>query len=452
MGSNAPKVLILGAGFAGLGVFHALRKELSKQEVDITIVDRNNFSLYTPMLAETCGGAIDAPDIVAPIRSVIGRKCVFEQGKVESIDVKNRTVTISIGGPRFGVPLTTRDLTYDHLVICLGSTDNYHNIPGVEENSIGAKDIEDAVEIRNRGLALLERADEEPTAENRNHYLSFVLAGGGFTGVETMAALNDMIRELEPNYPNITASDIRMILVTPADRLLPETGEKLATYTAHELQERGVEIMFNTVVNAAGPDWVEVKPAKGGEVQRILTHTLIWAAGVKPVAVIDTSGLKIGKHGGIVTDATCRVPDHPNIWALGDCAEIPIPGKEGTYAPTAQNAIREGKRVGQNIAAVIRGQQPAPFKYTPVGELAVVGKHAGVAVLYGFHLKGYIAWWMWRMIYLAKLPRFSQRFRVAMDWFLDSLFGFDIAQLPAGRGPASIDSSRAEKQAAASDV
>lgn len=440
--TTRPKVLILGAGFAGVGVFHSLRKELSKKDCDITLVDENNFSLYTPMLSEAAGGSVDAPDIVAPIRSLIRHKCTFDQGRVQTIDTANQKVTITIGGTRYGIPETTRELGYDHLVICLGSTENYHNIPGVEENSIGAKVVEDAIEIRNRALALLERADEEPDDDARKHLLSFVVAGGGFTGVETMAAVNDMVRELEETYSNIKQDDIRMILITPGDRLLPETGEKLAMYTARELQKRGVEIMFNTVVNGAGPNWIDVKAKSGGDVHRIEAHTFIWAGGVMPVPVIRTAGLTFGKHGGIAADSTCRVPDHANIWALGDCAEVPIPGQDGTYAPTAQNAIREGKRVGKNIAAVIRGKEPQPFVFTPIGELAVVGKHAGVAVLYGRHVKGFIAWWMWRVIYLAKLPRFSQRFRVGLDWFTDAFFGRDIAQLPSGRGPSSVDSAR----------
>jgi NADH:quinone reductase (non-electrogenic) len=229
------------------------------------------------------------------------------------------------------------------------------------------------------------------------------------------------------------------VLFLPGKRLLPETGEKLATYTATALQKRGTEIMFETVVHAAGPDWVEVKPRSGGEPKRIDAHTFIWAGGVKPVPAVHASGLPIGQHGGIQADSTCRVFANENVWALGDCAEVPTPNQEGTYAPTAQNAIREGKRVGKNILAVVKGQEPQAFEFTPIGELAVVGTHSGVAVLKGLRIKGRLAWWMWRWIYLAKLPRMSQRMRVAIDWFTDSAFGIDLAQLPAGRGPSSVD-------------
>jgi NADH dehydrogenase len=404
--------------------------------------DRNTFSLYTPMLAEVCGGGVEPEDVVAPIRQLIKRKCTFDQGEVEEIDLANKRVRISVGG-RFGVPKTDKMLEYDHLVICLGATDNFRNTPGVEENSIGAKYIEDAIEIRNRGLALLERADEESDAGARKHLLSFVVAGGGFTGVEVMASLNDMLRELAGrNYPNVKEEDVRTVLIVPGKRLLPETGEKLATYTADEMKKRGVEIMFDTVVHAAGPDWVEVKPRSGGEPHRIDAHTFVWAGGVQPVPAVHASGLPIGKHGGIQTDSACRVFANDAVWALGDCAEVPIPGQEGTYAPTAQNAIREGKRVGKNVAAVLKGKEPQVFDYTPIGELAVVGTHSGVAVLKGVHLKGRLAWWMWRWIYLAKLPRMAQRMRVAIDWFTDSAFGIDCAQLPAGRGPMSVDMPR----------
>jgi NADH dehydrogenase len=416
---------------------------MKEQDCEITLVDRNNFSLYTPMLAEVCGGGVEPEDVVAPIRSLLKKhSCMFDQAEVEEIDLAKKRVRVTVGG-RYGVPKTDKTLEYDQLVICLGSTDNFHMIPGCEDNSVGAKYIEDAIEIRNRALALLECADEQADPQRRKHMLSFVVAGGGFTGVEVMASLNDMLRELAGrNYPNVKEEDVRTVLILPGKRLLPETGEELANYTAEELKKRGAEIMFETVVAGAGPDWIDVKPKAGGEPERIDAHTFIWAGGVQPVPAVHASGLPIGKHGGIQTDSTCRVFANEEVWALGDCAEVPIPNQEGTYAPTAQNAIREGKRVGKNVAAVLKGKEPQPFDYTPVGELAVVGTHSGVAVLKGMHLKGRLAWWMWRWIYLAKLPRMAQRVRVAIDWFTDSAFGIDCAQLPAGKGPTTVDMTR----------
>ena len=434
MGAGRPTVLILGAGFAGVGVAHQLRKEFDRSQCEIILVDENNFSLYTPMLAEAAGGAVDAPDIVAPIRS-ISRKLTFEQARIDAIDAANKTATVTIGGTEANIPEIQRTLRGDQLVIALGSVTNFRNVPGLEDNSIPAKTVEDAMTIRNRALALMERADEEPDVSFRRKLLTFVVGGGGFSGVETMAALNDLVRDLEEYYPNIQPDDIRMVLVHPGDRILPELGEKLAKFAQEKLIGRRVEILCETFITGAGPDWVEIKP-KGGEPRRIETHTIIWTGGVMPSPVVSTAGLPLGKHGGIGADSACQVPEHPGIWALGDCAEVPIPGKDGQfYAPTAQNAIRQGKRVGKNIAAVMRGQQPQPFDYTPVGELAIVGRRAGVARLYGFQISGIIAFMMWRAIYLAKLPRMAQRIRVGIDWSMDAVFGRDIAELP-GVGPA----------------
>jgi NADH dehydrogenase len=427
-----PRVVILGAGFAGVGVFQELRRHLTAVECEVVVVDQNNFSLYTPMLAEAAGGAVDASDIVAPVRS-LARDITFEQGHIDHIDVAGKHVTITIGGERFGIPDLQRDISYDYLVIALGSVTNYHHIGGLEEHSIPAKTIEDAIEIRNRALALLERADEETDPGLRQEFVTFVVGGGGFSGVETMAALNDMVREIAPHCPHVLRHEIRTILVHPGDRLLPEIGARLAAYTHSELEKRGVEVMLDTSVDAAGPGWVEIKGARDGESRRIACRTLIWTGGVMPSPVVETAGLRRGRHGGIEVDSTCAVPGHDGIWALGDCAEVPVPGQHSTYAPTAQNAIREGKRVGQNIVAVMNGRQPEPFVYSPVGELAIVGKRAGVASVYGLQFKGIIAWAMWRGIYVAKLPRFSMRFRVVLDWGLEAIFGRDIAQLPGAR-------------------
>jgi NADH:ubiquinone reductase (H+-translocating) len=427
--------VILGAGFAGVGVAHELRRQCSPSQCEIVIIDENNFSLYTPMLAEAAGGAVDAPDIVAPIRS-LAHRITFEQARIDGIDGPNRSATITVGDNTLGIPEVTRTVSGDHLVVALGSVTNFRNIPGLEENSLTAKTVEDAITIRNRALALLERADEEPDTGRRRDLLTFVVGGGGFSGVETIAAVNDMLRELTEYYPNVQRDDIRMMLVHPLDRILPEIGEKLAGYAQRELEKRGVEIHLNTGLTAAGPEWVEIKGPGETESKRITAYTNVWTGGVMPSPVVGKSGLPLGKHGGISVDSTCAVAHHPGVWALGDCAEIPQPRGGGFYAPTAQNAIREGKQVGRNIAQVMRGGQAEPFDYTPVGELAIVGRHSGVASIYGRHISGLPAWAMWRAIYLAKLPRMSQRIRVGFDWTIDGLFGRDIAELP-GVGPAN---------------
>jgi NADH:ubiquinone reductase (H+-translocating) len=432
--ADCPEIVILGGGFAGCSVAQELERLLpSEGECHVTLVDQNNFFLFTPMLTEVAGGEIDRGDIVAAIRSLAPR-ITFEQGRVETIDAAHRRVTIAIGDAAAGIPEVQRVLSADHLVIALGAVTNFHHIDGLKHHALPIKSVQDAEAIRDRAVMLLERADGEPDRDLRRELLTFVVGGGGFSGVETMAALNDMVRGLVHWFPRVDPTDVRTIIIQPGSRLLPEISPRLASYAQRELQRRGVEVVLNTLVTDAGPDFVEVKEQGDGASHRIPARTVIWAGGVKPSPAIDTSGLDLGRHGGIVVDRCCRVPGYPGIWALGDCAEVPQPGGGGddsTYAPTAQNATREGAQVARNIVAADRGEQPRPFDYHPIGELAVVGRRAAVASIYGFEFSGIAAWAMWRAIYLAKLPRWQERVRVGFDWFLDLVSSPETA-MPAG--------------------
>lgn len=429
-----PHVVILGAGFAGIAVAQELSKQFPEEtQCRLTLVDQNNFSLFTPMLTEVVGGEVDAEAIVGAVRA-LAPGCSFEQGRVERIDAPARTVTLSIGGQDGVVPRAERTLQCDHLVIALGSVINYRHLSGLREHSLGAKSIDQALAIRNRALALLERADEESDASVRRQLLTFVVGGGGFSGVETMAALNDLVRASVQRYPGINASDIHTVLVHPGDRLLPEVNAGLANYTHRQLEQRGVEVLLQTSITGAGPDWVEIKPESGDDEKRLATHAFIWTGGVTPAPVVADAGLKLGHHHGVTVDGSCAVPDHPGVWALGDCAEVPHPSDQGSYAPTAQNATREGTMVGHNIAASIRGEPLRTFTYQSIGELAIVGKRRGVAQIFGLRFSGIVAWVMWRAIYLAKLPGTSKKVRVGLDWLIDAIVDRDIVALPGENG------------------
>jgi len=422
------RIVIVGAGFAGVHVARELARLLPHEEDGaITLVDQNNFMLFTPMLTEVVGGQVETSHVVSAVRRLSPR-VAFAQGRVDGIDLSTKRVTLTVGGTAAGIPRSSRTVEADQLVIALGSVTNYHGIPGVQEHALTVKSVGDAAAIRNRTLELLDYAAAEPDQEQRRALLTFVVGGGGFAGVETMAALNDLVRAVAKTYPPLRDTPIRTVLVHPGKRLLPELSAGLARYAQRKLEQRGVEVILDTKITGAGPDYTELE---GGT--RIPTHLLIWTAGVTPSPVIGTLDCTRGRHGGVVVDACCAVAGHPGVWALGDCAEIPHPGGKKTYAPTAQNAMREGRQVARNIAAVLQGHKPQPFVYTPIGELALVGRRSGVASLYGVHLSGLLAWVLWRGIYLAKMPLLGKRVRIGLDWLLDVLCGRDIVALPLSR-------------------
>jgi NADH dehydrogenase len=246
-----------------------------------------------------------------------------------------------------------------------------------------------------------------------------------------MAAINDLVRDIEGKYPGIKPEDVRTIIATPGPKLLPELDPALGAYAQRKLEERGIEVMLKTRITGAGASYVEL-----GDSQKIPSHLVIWAGGVKPSPAVEKIDCQRGHHGGIVVDGTCAVPDHPGVWALGDCAEVPRPDGQGAYAPTAQNATREGTLVGRNVVATLRGKKPEPFTFKPLGELAIVGRRSGVARIYRYKFSGPLAWAMWRLIYLMKMPDRGQQARILLDWVLDVTFGRNMVGAPSTSVPA----------------
>jgi NADH dehydrogenase len=428
------RVVILGAGFAGVYAGRELARLLPREEdCEITLVDQHNYFLFTPMLTEVVGGEVDTRDIVSAVR-LLSPRVNFVQGRVDRIDLARKRVTVRVGETADGIPTTKRDLEAEHLVIALGSVTNFHGNQELCAHSLTIKSIVEATAIHDRALALLERADAEPDPNTRRELLTFVVGGGGFSGVETMAALNDLVRGSVKHYPNVRPEEIRTVLVHPGDRLLPELGEQLAAYALHALEQRGVDVILQTKITGAGPDYVEMERRP-----RIPTHTLIWTAGVAPDPLIAELDCERGKHGAIVVDGCLHVPRHPGVWAVGDCAEVPQPGSGKTYAPTAQDATREGKQVARNILATLRGAEPRPFAYRPIGELAIVGRRTGVARVYGMHLSGLLAWALWRAIYVLKEPSPTKRARIAATWLLDVVFGRELTEIAGRPSPPAPD-------------
>jgi NADH dehydrogenase len=359
---------------------------------------------------------------VNPLRQILKHvKCL--EADVESIDLGERRVTLTYGAAR-----REREMSYDHLVIALGSETNFFKLPGVEERALTMKSLGDAFLLRSHTLAMLEMASLTEDAPAQRAMLTFVVAGGGFAGVETIGALNDLVRDALEHYPGLREDDLRLILVHPGEVILPELGDSLGRYAQAKLARRNVEIRLQTRVTAFSDRGVELE---NGEA--IPAQILVWTAGVTPSSVLRSLPCKKEK-GRIVVDETLEVPGFPGVWAVGDCAWVPNAQTGTAHPPTAQHALRESSRCAKNIVAAIRGTRKKAFAFTTLGQLASIGHRTGVAKIMGLHFSGLLAWWLWRSIYLAKLPRLEKKLRVALRWSLDLLFSRDLTQYVTMRG------------------
>jgi NADH dehydrogenase len=349
----------------------------------------------------------------------------FFDGDVISIDPTKKEVMVS-----HGTEAHVHTLEYDHLVLGLGSITNFNNLPGLERKALTMKSLGDAIYLRNRLIENLETADFECNAELREPLLTFVVAGGGFAGVETVAAVNDFVREALKFYPNLKEEMLRVVLVHSGSVVLPELGEKLGAYAQKVLAKRGVEILTKVRMKSYVNGVVELNDGT-----TMKSSTVVWTAGTAPNPILSDLPFKKEK-GRVVANEFMEVPDWEGVWAVGDCAVIPDVKTGKPFPPTAQHAIREGRTLARNIIAAIRGEKKKPFVFSTIGLLASIGRRTGVAQILGYNFSGFIAWWLWRTIYLSKLPRFEKKFRVALDWTLDILFAKDIVQFQTLRSPS----------------
>jgi NADH dehydrogenase len=442
MGNTPPKrILILGGGFAGLSTAMELEKVLATdQGIEVTMVNRENFFLFTPMLHEVAASDLDLTTIVNPARKML-RRVNFFAGEVNAINLPEKKVVVAHGFDHHA-----HTLEYDFLVLGLGSTTNFYGLPGLEERALTMKSLSDAMRLRNHLIAHLEEAASE-CCKVKNPLLTFVVAGGGFAGVETIAGINDFVRGALKNYPNLTADMVRVVLVHPGGVILPELGEKLGNYAQRKLAERKVEIRVNTRVTGVTDRSVSLSD---GTV--IYTNTLVWTAGTSPNPLLQEIPCR-KERGRVVVNEYLEVCDWENVWALGDCAAIPVAKTGAFHPPTAQHALRQGKTLAHNLMASVRGGERKRFTFSTIGQLAAIGRRTGVANIFGINFSGFIAWWMWRTIYLSKLPRFEKKVRVALDWTLDLVFSKDLVQFleiksPSGTRQGETESGEAVAKAA----
>jgi NADH dehydrogenase len=411
-------IVILGGGFAGLSAAMYLDKTLARRaDAEVTLINRENFILFTPMLHEVASGDLYPGDIVNPIRRIL-HHVKFVQAEVQAIDLSARRVRCLGGVARLEL-----EFEFDHLLLALGSETNFFDLPGVSEWAVTMKSMFDAAMLRNRVLALLEEATLQSDSSARRRLLTFVTAGGGFAGAETIGAINDFVREIVRYYPDLSEELVRVVVVHPGDFLLPELGEELGNYAERKLRERQVEVIKG--VRVASYDGSLVTMTDG---RSIPASTLIWTAGVKPSPVIaPLPGQK--ERGRLLVNEFLGVPGVTGLWAAGDCAAVPDSKTGRFHPPTAQHGLREGLVVAKNIEAAILGRPLKPFIFTTLGQLATIGRRTGVAMVFGIKFSGFVAWVLWRTVYLMKLPRLPKKLRVMVGWALDLLFARDIEQM-----------------------
>ena len=416
-------VLIAGGGYVGLyaalRLQKALRRQLERGEVTITVVDPRSYMTYQPFLPEAAAGNLEPRHVVVALRRLLPRVRVIT-GRVTAIDHAARTARIH---PRAG---RSYDMAYDEIVVAFGSVPRTLPIPGLAQVGIGFKQVEEAIQLRNHVLDCLDVAESTTDEAIRRRALTFVFVGGGYAGVEALAELEDMARHACRYYEHVRPDDMRWVLVEAADRILPEVGEDLGRYTVDQLRTRRIDVKLGTLLESCVDGQVELSDGS-----RFEADTLVWTAGVKANPIVTDSDLPLDGKGRIVCEADLQVAGTSGAWAAGDVAAVPdLTGPPGaTCSPSAQHAVRQAKLLGDNVARAIKGRPLQVYRHRHVGSVASLGLHKGVAQVYGIKLKGWPAWFMHRTYHVSRMPTLNRKFRIISDWTLALFFRREVVSL-----------------------
>ena len=420
-----PRVVIAGGGYAGVYAALELQQAARRSLVRLSLVSRDNFFLSQPMLAEVVSGSIEPPHILASIRRMVPAADLYK-AEIEAIDVEDRNIVIRYSGHG-----EYRDVPYDHLIVAVGTGTDLSAVPGVAEHAFPFKTMGDAFLLRNHLIGGLEAAEVEDDPALKLEPLTIVVVGGGYTGVEVAAEINDFTREAAKSYRRVDPRDVRVVLVQGGDRILPELAPSLADFSHRLLEKRGIGIRLGTRIAGATANAVMLTDGT-----TIRARTLVAAIGSAPNRLLDTIPAPRDTRGRIEVDVTLAVVDVPHLWAVGDCAAIPDLRRGGTCPPTAQYALREGRTVARNVLATIRGDEPRPFTHRNLGVFVPLGRFSAAAEVLGLKLSGFLAWWLYRTYYLWQLPRLDRKLRVLFDWTLELIFRRGIVQMDVGSSEA----------------
>jgi NADH dehydrogenase len=423
--SQRPRILIVGGGYVGMYTALRLQAKLRRDEASVTVVDPQSYLTYQPFLPEAAAGNLEPRHVVVPLRRVLPKVRLLN-GRITGIDHARRVAQFA---PLAGAE---SDLSYDVLVLAPGSVSRTLPIPGLAERGIGFKTVAEAIYLRNHILEKLDIAGSTDDLELRRRVLTFLFIGGGYAGVEALAELEDMARDATEYYPTVRPQDMRWVLVEAAGRILPEVGADLGAYTVDELRQRGVEVLLGTRVTSLEGGHVVLD--NGDEFD---AETIVWTAGVKPSPVVANSDLPLDEKGRVKATEFLTVDGVADAWTAGDCAAVPdlTKGPGAFTGPSAQHAVRQAKRLADNLLATLRGQTMRPYAHEYAGSVASLGLHKGVAQVYGVKLRGWPAWFMHRTYHLSRVPTLNRKARVVADWTLALFFQRDIVSLGSLHDP-----------------
>jgi NADH dehydrogenase len=419
------RILVVGGGYVGLYVSMHLQKRLRPGEAKITVIDPKSYMTYQPFLPEAGSGNLEPRHVIAPLRRVLD-KCEIINGRIVKIDHTSR---IAVLEPLEGPP---RELAYDTIVVCPGSIARTLPIPGLAEHGIGFKSVAEAIYLRNHVLERMDAASSSTDPELRRRALTFVFVGGGYAGIEALAELEDMARDACKFYPNLGHDQMRWVLVEASGRILPEVSPAMGEYTAMQLTQRGIEVRRNTRLTSVVAGHVILDD--GDEFD---CETLVWTAGVRANPMLESTDLPLDDRMRVVCTPFLQVKGTPGAWAAGDSAAVPDLSKGGdaTTGPSAQHAVRQAKRLAQNIIAELRGQPLVAYEHAYAGSVASLGLYKGVAEIYGIKLRGFPAWFAHRTYHVARVPTLNRKVRVLTDWTIALLFRREIVSLGAFQDP-----------------
>lgn len=435
--SDPTRILILGGGYVGMYTALRLQSKLGRREASVTVVDPQPHMTYQPFLPEAAAGNVEPRHVVAPLRRVL-KRCHVLTARVTEINKEKRSVTVE------DAEGTASDLGYDVLVVALGSVSRLLPIPGLPEQGIGLKTVGEAIYLRNHVLAKMDAAANTSDPELRKRLLTFTFVGGGYAGTEALAEIEDMARYATRYYESITRDDMRWSLIEAAGRIMPEVSEKMGVYTVKALEERDIKVYLNTFLKS-----VENGHAVLSDGTEFDTDTLVWNAGVKANPVLKNSDLPLDERGRIKATSHLQVEGSPEIWTAGDCSAVPDLSKTeedptATCAPSAQHAVRQAHQLAKNVISSMRGRKTGEYYHRNAGSVAGLGLYKGVADVYGFKAKGFIAWFMHRTYHVSKMPTFNRKARIIIDWTLAFLFRREVVSM------GQIQNPRADFERAAS--